>query len=248
MMRRIRELITDVRRQYPKDDFFSKFEHSCRISTAKRSSYRAYNKALMVLDDESWQILKEKALKHYLDHREGQKKQGFFNQLNEAFAYRYLLGKGFENVRFIKEGTGKSPDISFNDQRYCEVKTLGISNDEMNRRSTQSVYGGAVYASLSEGFLKKFKDHVNQAWKQIHAFGEKGFVFVIIRFDDIALDYYQDYRKQLIRFSEDQRFDNLFIKIGLLGNRRICITSGCKGLSALRAPCPRAVALRWKDK
>ncbi len=228
-MKRIREIIADIRNGYPNDDFFSDFEYSCRIEPTKRKYYRAYNKALMVLDEESWQILKDKALRNYLDHREGQKKQGFFNQLNEAFAYQYLVGKGFENVRFIKEGKGKSPDISFNDQNaqsYCEVKTLGISNDEINRRSKQSVYDGSVYISLSEGFLKKFKDDVNQAWKQIHSFGEKGLVFIIIRLDDIALDYYQDYRKQLITFSEDQEFDNVFMKIGLLGNRRICITSG----------------------
>lgn len=50
--------------------------------------YQVYNNALIVLDDESWKILKEKALQHYFDHRRGQKKQSFFNQLNEAFAYR----------------------------------------------------------------------------------------------------------------------------------------------------------------
>jgi hypothetical protein len=87
MMKRILELIVDVRRRDPNDRFFSNFEHSCQISEQKTKYYSAYNNALMVLDDESWQILKEKALQHYFDHpRKGQKKQGFFNQLNEAFA------------------------------------------------------------------------------------------------------------------------------------------------------------------
>lgn len=178
----------------------------------------------MVLDDESLQILKDKALQHYLDHRNGQKKQGFFNQLNEAFAYRYLVSKGFDDVRFIEEGRQTSPDIRFtahNTQNYCEVKTLGISNDEISRRGSGTVYDGSVYVRLSDGFLNKFFDAVNTARQQIYASGSKGLVYIIIRFDDIALDYYQNYRKQLITFCKNQGFDSLFIKIGLLGNKRI---------------------------
>lgn len=228
MMRRIRELMADVRNQYPNDVFFSNFEHSCQLSQDKMKYYRAYNNALMVLDGESWQILKDKALQHYLDHREGQRKQGFCNQLNEAFAYRYLVRKGFDNVRFIREVNGRrSPDIRFevhNKQNYCEVKTLGISNDEISRRSAVgTVHDGLVYVKLNYGFLNKFCYAVNQARQQISSLGSNGLVYVIIRFDDMALDYYDNYRKQLIKFSKVHGFDNLFIKIGEVGNRRICI-------------------------
>lgn len=87
-MKRIREIIADIRNRYPDDDFFSDFESSCRNSPIMKKYYQVYNNALIVLDDESWKILKEKALQHYFDHRRGQKKQSFFNQLNEAFAYR----------------------------------------------------------------------------------------------------------------------------------------------------------------
>ncbi len=228
-MRRINEIITDIRNKYHNDDFFSNFENDLRIdpNRTKRRHYHAYNKSLMVLDEESWQILKQKALQHYLDHRKGQRKQGFFNQLNEAFAYRYLVNKGFKNVRFIREGKNIKPDIKFtvhNERHYCEVKSLGISNDEINRRSSMKAYNGSVYLRLSNGFMNKFHDAVTSARKQINALGPNGMVYIIILFDDIALDYYQDYRKQLIAFSKKQGFNNLFIKIGLLGNRRICIT------------------------
>ena len=57
--------------------------------------FLAYDRALSTLDDESWDILKNKALQHYLDHRNGKRKEGFFNQLNEAFAYRHLIKQGF---------------------------------------------------------------------------------------------------------------------------------------------------------
>jgi len=220
-MKRIREIIANIRHRYPNDDFFLNFEHSCRISQGKRNCYRAYNSALMVLDDDSWLILKSKALRHYFDHRNGQKKQGFFNQLNEAFAYRYLVTNGFDNVRFIKESKEKSPDIKFtghDGQSYCEVKTLGISNDEINRRHITTVCDGSIHGNLSDEFLKKFCDAVNTAKRQICAFGPNGLVYVIIKFDDIALDYYKNYRKQLTTFSDIHGFDDLFVKIGLLGN------------------------------
>jgi hypothetical protein len=224
MMKRIREIISDLRNQFPSDDFFCGFEESCRVSPEKRYYYRLYNKALMELDAESWSILKDKALRHYLNHRKGQKKQGFFNQLNEAFAYRYLVGQGFSDVRFIKVGKKISPDISFtvnNTQSYCEVKTLGISDDEINRRGSQTVFDSRVHVSLIDCFLTKFSYAVATASQQIHAWGPNGLVYVIMLFDDIALDYYQNYRKQLIAFSSRHRFENLFIKLGLRGNKRI---------------------------
>lgn len=230
-MKRIRELIADTRERYPIDDFFADFDHTYRIDPLKRKYYRSYNDALMALDIESWSILKGKALDQYLNHRNGQRKEGFFNQLNEAFAYRYLVRKGFKSVRFIEEGNKKSPDISFDDrnvQSYCEVKTLGISDDEIGRRYKQLDYDGSVYVDLSEQFLKKLKGAIGKAWKQIHSFGENGLVFVFIRFDDPTLDHYHHYRKQLIKFCRDLGFDNLLMKIGARGNKRICITSGHK--------------------
>ena len=163
-----------------------------------------------------------------MNHRPGQTKQGFFNQLNEAFAYRYLVHKGFRNVRFVREGKGRNPDIGFDDRdgrsHYCEVKTLGISNDEINRSSRGEVYDGSVYSSLSEGFLSKFNAALIGARQQICARGADGLVYIIIKFDDFTLDYYRTYRKQLIMSLRTRRSENLFIKVGVLGNRRIYIT------------------------
>jgi len=182
----------------------------------------------MTLDVASWNILKTKSLQHYMDHRKGQRKQGFFNQLNEAFAYRYLVDTGFSDVRFIHEGKTSRPDLGYTCngvQMYCEVKSLGISNDEIVRRHESVVYDGAVHAKLDNGFINKFCDAVKQARRQIGALGSDGLVYLFVRLDDITLDYYQIYRKQLIDNCRKNGFDNLFIKIGLLGNKRISITS-----------------------
>jgi hypothetical protein len=138
-----------------------------------------------------------------------------------------LVAKGYGDVQFIPEDKKPRPDIGFTCDgitMYCEVKSLGISNDEISRRNTVMAYDGGVYAKLNDGFLKKFCDAVNAASRQIDALGSEGLVYIVVRFDDIALDHYRIYRRQLIEVSEKHGFDNLFIKIGILGNKRICIT------------------------
>ncbi len=223
-MKRFRELVAEVRERYPSDDFFANFENSCRAEPTKGKHYRSYNEALMLLDQESWSILKEKAVGQFGNERQGQRKQTFFNLLNEVFAYRYLLNKGFGTIRFIKEGKKKTPDISFIDQRaksYCEIKTVGISDDEINRRLSYKVYDGGAYFNLSKGFLNKLATDIARAWEQIHSSGENGIVFIVVRFDDIVLDHYGRYRKQLTEFCRKQGFENVVIKIGHRGNRMI---------------------------
>ncbi len=225
-MKRIRELIAESRSRYPDDDFFSNFESLCKIDKARKAWYQCYDRALLTLDSKSWKLLKEKALQHFLDHREGQKKQGFFNQLNEAFAYRYLINMGYSNIRFIPEDKGRRPDIGYDFnglQMYCEAKTLSISDDEITRRAGNEVHDGFVYTSLSDGFINKFTEAYKLAKQQIDALGSHGTVYIMIYLDDFTLDYYQMYRKQLIEFSITSGFNNLFIKIGQLGNRSISI-------------------------
>lgn len=227
-MKRIREIINDVRSRYPDDNFFSDFEQTYRISELKRKYYQSYNRVVRELDDKSWQVLRDKALSHFKNHRNGQKKQGFFNQLNEAFAYRYLLKNGCGKILFLEEDGNKKPDLEYfynNVKGYCEVKTLGISDKEISRRGSQTVCDGQVYFSLDGGFLNKFHQAVDDAWEQIHAMGQEGIVYIIIIFDDMTLDHYPYYRKQLINYSKKQGFNKLFIKIWLLGRKRICISS-----------------------
>jgi len=101
---------------------------------------------------------------------------------------------------------------------------LGISNDEINkRRNIFSIHNNTDYEKLSEGFLNKFSDAVNAANQQISNFETKALIYIFISFDDFTFDHYQTYRRQLIKVSKDHRFENLFIKMGLFGNRRIFI-------------------------
>lgn len=235
-MKRIRELIEEIRRRYPGDNFFASFEMNDPIYQANKKEYLAYNRALMALDNDSWKLFKEKAVGKFLSNqREGQKKQGFFNILNEAFAYKYLTGKGFKNNSFVKEYNSnngpKKPDLGFyinNTRSYCEVKTLGISDIEIGRRHKISKFGWAAvpyrdWVNLIDEFLKKFSNAIEIARQQIGVLGTNDLIYIIIRFDDSSLYYYTNYRRRLIKFCKDKKYHNLFIKIGVLGNRRIFI-------------------------
>jgi len=225
-MRRFRELITAIRKKYSSDKFFADFEETYRLEPTRLRHYRSYDEALRLLDDESWKILEEKAIKHFKNERRGQRKEGFFNQLNEAFAYRYLLRRGCQNIRFIKEATEKTPDISFVDrgiEGYCEVKTIGLSDAEIRRRETPGIKDHNVYFDLSTKIKRTLEDDVRQAWEQIHSRGENGLVFILIRFDDIASDNDKRHRKQLIEFCRSRGFENLVLKIDHRGNKGIRI-------------------------
>lgn len=228
-MRRIRELVAATRQIYPHDPFFYRFEESCREESAKKKTYRTYDDAFRELDRESWEVLKAKALKHFRDHRTGQLKQGFFNQLNEAFAYRHLVRQGYCRVKLLPEQGRPVPDIQYFDGgllRHCEVKTIGISDEEISRRSSREVFTN-TYLRLGEGFLKKLADTIAKARTQIAAQRTSGLVYLLVLLDDIAMDYYQDYRRQLAQFTRDKMIDDVHTKFGLRLNRHMRLTSAC---------------------
>ena len=224
-MRRIRELVADVANVHPKDSFIDRFEESCRENPAKRRAYRSYDDALRLLDSASWQILKSKAIAHFRDHRQGQLKQGFFNQLNEAFAYRHLVRRGFTGVRMLPEDGRPVPDLRYRDGReikHCEVKTISISDEEISRRESSKVFTNA-YVRLEEGFFRKLASDIVNAKAQITTRGTEGLVYVVVVWDDIALDYYKSYRKALSGFACANDIDDVHIKVGLRFNRRMSL-------------------------
>jgi hypothetical protein len=231
IMVRIRELMAAVRKRFPDDVFFTSGEDSL---LGKLDHYKTYDAALMCLDDGSWNILKEKAIQNFPAERKGQTKQPFFNLLNEAFAYQYLLRKGLKNVRFMKEdGIIKTPDISYVEQemKYCEVKSIGISDDEIKRRYGHDLDGqdfdvpdfyrldffdGKAHTRLSDGFLNKLLIDVNDAREQIAAVKGTGIVFVLARFDDFTRDYIETYRAQLRKFCDAEK--DVVLKLEYMGN------------------------------
>ena len=181
-MRHIRELIALAKATHPGDNFFADVEQTLKVVPLVRSEYRAYERALSILDPESWAVLQVKALAHFTDHRPGQRKQGFFNQLNDAFAYQYLVRRGYKQVRILRESGKTQPDIEYLDgreKRFCEVKTIGISDEMIARRAKVQVPSSSIYQELSGGFLSKLESTLDSADCQINARRGKGLIYLV---------------------------------------------------------------------
>ena len=223
-MRHIRELIALTKAAHPDDDFFAGVEQTLKVEPLARRQYQAYERALSILDSESWGVLQAKAVAHFADHRPGQRKQGFFNQLNDAFAYQYLVRRGYKQVRILREVGKTQPDIEYLDGRekhFCEVKTIGISDEVIARRAKVRVTSSSIYHELSRGFLSKLESALDTADRQIKARRGKGLIYLLVHFDDFTLDYYDRYRKQIAACLESHTAESIYVKIGPLGRKHI---------------------------
>ena len=223
-MRHIRELVALAKAAHPNDRFFANLEQTLRFPSDARAQYRAYERALCLLDAESWADLRAKAMAHFKDHRRGQLKQGFFNQLNEAFAYQHLVRRGFRKVRALREVGKTQPDIEYADRdekHFCEVKTIGISEEQIARWDAKQAFRSSVYHELSAGFVGKLQSTLDLADKQIKARGTRGLIYLLVLFDDFTLQNYKKYRKQICHCIFAHSAENIYVKVGLLGRRYI---------------------------
>jgi len=213
--------------KYPCDDFFTHvMNETLKISPEAGRYYLEYEIALDKLDPESWEVLKEKAIAHFTDHRDGQKKQGFFNQLNDVFAYEYLTENSCHDVHILQEGAARQPDIEYMNAEtkyFCEVKTINISEDEIIQRSGLQISSTSADEELSSGFLEKLKSTLDDAGRQINARGGTGLIYIVMHFDNIAYeDHWDRYCKQISDCLEAHPAKWIHVRIGVLGKRRIC--------------------------
>jgi hypothetical protein len=223
-MQRMLELVNHIRTTHPKDDFFADIEHIWQTSVQALAQYEAYDSAFQLLDAESWFELKAKATAHFRDHRAGQLKQGFFNQLNEAFAYEHLTRAGCTQVRILKEVGKTTPDISYNadgKNRHCEVKTIGISDDQIARQEKIEAFSGVIYERLSNGYLQKLIKTIAAAEKQIAAKGTSGTIYIITLFDDFTHGHYETYETQISETLATLTSPFVAVRVGVLGNKII---------------------------
>lgn len=220
----MRDLVRMVIKAHPDDQFFASLVRTLRISSQVRAVYRAYDQALSCLDADSWGVLSKKAVDHYLNHRDGQLKEGFFNQLNEAFAYQFLLQRGYSSIEVLREDGTTKPDIAYihgTTRHYCEVKSLGISDDEITRFSEMESFDNSIYQELSAGFFNKLDHDLKKAHQQISSQGASGLVFIVARFDDFTLSHYERYREQISEFLTNHGVEEVFVKVGLLGSKHV---------------------------
>lgn len=159
---------------------------------------------MSILDETSWNSLAKKAKDVFPGEETERGKSGFFDLLNEAFAYEYLKDQGAKNIRFEDaEGNVETPDIYYEinaSPRYCEVKTFNISDCVIKKFQSKRVFDSSIYEKLNDFFLKKFDGVLEKANKQISARSGIGCTYIIMHFDDFTLRYYKNYCQQLMEF------------------------------------------------
>jgi hypothetical protein len=130
--------------------------------------------------------------------------QQLFDTLNQAKAYGYLKREGYQDVAFIPRSTidgQQTPDLKATGKEgpvLCEVKTLNISNDEIDRMTTGGV--GTTRSRLNDAFLNKLTTTLTAAERQMATFfpGEaRRVVYVIVNFDDRLHEYSGEYQRQI---------------------------------------------------
>lgn len=225
-MPRLTSLLSELRSQHADDWYLLRHREDLSQTPQLRSLVATYDRALDTLDARSWEVLKAKALKSFLADSVDRGKNNFFNHLNESFAYRYLLQRGARSIAFVPETTKrKTPDLSFlenSKEFFCEVKTIGVSDEEIQRTKLEESLDASVYDQLTDQFLTgKLVNTVEHASTQIDSVGE-GLVYLILGFDDFTLRNYRRYKSQL-RELLTSRFPNreIYIKIGLQSRKRI---------------------------
>jgi hypothetical protein len=177
----------------PDDDKFS--------NLGKRQAFLDVEAELQGLDDEAWELLKAEALPRLSAKHPTRFWQPLFDTLNEAKGYNYLAGIGCAGVRFIRRSTRKTPDLRgllAGEEVLCDVKTINISDVEVDRRLTGGV--GSTLPELKEGFFKKLMSDIATAANQMLEYDDGAkhrFVYCIFKFDDSLHECADKYRAQI---------------------------------------------------
>ena len=92
------------------------------------------------------------------------------------------------------------PDIAFTDGTqdfFCEVKTIGSSEEELDRYEAETIFSGDVYLDLSSGFLNKLTSDIETSIRQFPKENAGNLVYVIMNFDDWVGIHYDRYQEQI---------------------------------------------------
>lgn len=222
---RVSSLFSKLLINHSGDKYLQESEIAFKSNECLRSILRTYNRAFKTLDIPSWELLKSKAIANFSGKSTNRGKNSFFNHLNEAFAYRYLHQRGCKLITIVPATTKhRSPDLSFIEngiQRFCEVKTIEISEDEIGRTICGSTFDATIYCALSLPFLNKLDTTLSNAADQMSSQGS-GLVYLIVNFDDFTLKHYSTYKYQLVQFLRlKYPMQEVYIKIGMQSRKRI---------------------------
>jgi len=220
------ELIAEIEKKHPDDWWIKSRRETESLFPDSFPQVQIYENALRILDSDSWLVLSEKAHDVFPGPRGARGKNQFFNLLNEALAYEYLVGQELRNIRLLRPvPKKKTPDISYDANgmsRYCEVKTISVSEEELDRIDAGETFDSSIYYELTSQFLNKLASTIQMAVAQIKSVSPSGLVYVIVNFDDFSLDHYDTYQRQISEFLACS-FPALeiIVRVGVLGTHYI---------------------------
>ncbi|MBW8893375.1 MAG: hypothetical protein JF617_15090 [Burkholderiales bacterium] len=248
-------MFKELQEKFPDDLFLTNHDRKLRESRPLLRWQRSYERALDVLDERAWNVVRQKAMQQFPQRTSDRGKQQFFEILNEAFAYRFLLRSGFEDISFVEEEDPRArrkkgqqaehPDLQFfrnTSQIHCEVKTINRSNDQLKRdRSIGVVYDSSVF-ELGSPFFEKLGKTVSKATQQLAQFGTRGIVYLIIHPDDWTLDNIEEDKRQIKTFLKAKfPSTDIVAKFGVYGRRHLRIS---RTVPAITHPAPYSAHAR----
>ncbi|MCW8277839.1 hypothetical protein IMF27_21475 [Pseudomonas sp. PCH199] len=216
------ELIAELEKKHPDDWWIKSRRDTESLFPDSFPQVHIYENALRILDSDSWLVLSEKAHDVFPGPQGARGKNQFFNLLNEALAYEYLAGQELRNIRLLLPvPKKKTPDISYDVNgmvRYCEVKTISVSEEELGRIGAGEAFDSSIYYELTPEFLDKLGSTIQNAAAQIKSFSPSGLIYVIVHFDDFSLVHYDTYQRQISDFLACS-FPALeiIVRVGVLG-------------------------------
>jgi hypothetical protein len=184
--------------------YFQNFDQALASSSHVKDAYLRYERLLQELDDEDWWHLKDEASPRLaIRDKRGRGWQQLFDILNEARAYSYLKSRGCTNLHFIPRSRRQTPDLEGSigsDRILCEVKTIGISEEEAAFRSGP-LQARSMPTCVKPEFLNKLRTTIETARQQLLAFDPAQaavhFVYVNVSFDDFFAECKEAYFKQI---------------------------------------------------
>jgi hypothetical protein len=187
---------------------FRDLERSLGELPQKLRQYRDVERDLQGLDTTAWTFLKEEVAPLLIAKNAVRSWEPVWNRLNQAKAYNYLKRSGYTHVAFIPPSAvkgKKTPDLGATDgtaKALCEVKTLNISDIEVERRRAAGV--GAIEDQLNLHFLDKLGSTLRQAKAQLDAYDPqdecKKIAYLVINYDDVLHEYGMPYRLQIEQY------------------------------------------------
>ena len=177
----------------PSDCYFHDLDE---LLKNEKSCYTTLDNELNRLDEISWEFLKKECSHDLCQNNNKRGWTQLFNKLNEAKGYGYLVDKGCHIVEFIptsKINGVETPDLKGSNEEanfLCEVKTINLSDFEIQRRANGSVK--EVCYELNDGLrfqLSKVIDKAKSQLKSYQVVNVKGrIVFVVVYNDDWQLE------------------------------------------------------------